>query len=349
MAKRANGEGSMFSYRNGYAAYVWVTTPAGESRKKWVYGKTREVVHEKYVRLLNEAKQRPISTSVPSVQQYLTYWLKEVIGPNREPNTYSHYELMSRLHIIPALGGKRLDRLTVRDVQAVLNKMPGACQCCAQGKDAKRIKNHTDPRKRQRCCAIGECCQDYPSRRTIQAARNTLRAARPSPRRSCRGTLPAWPSFLLRGNVAARRPRGLSKRHGVFWSTRGKTMIHSMPRGRSSWSWGCAKARFSGCAGAISTSGLRKSPLSGSCSVSVLSSSIRGARRRMAQLTYCHCPRSASLPYGSVRRSKRRPAGRAGRTGTRAISSSRPVQAARSSRATSTEPLTRGAQPAASR
>ena len=177
MAKRANGEGSMFSYRNGYAAYVWVTTPAGESRKKWVYGKTREVVHEKYVRLLNEAKQRPISTSVPSVQQYLTYWLKEVIGPNREPNTYSHYELMSRLHIIPALGGKRLDRLTVRDAQAVLNKMPAACQCCAQGKDAKRIKNHTDPRKRQRCCAIGQCCQDYPSRRTIQAARNTLRAA----------------------------------------------------------------------------------------------------------------------------------------------------------------------------
>lgn len=31
---RANGEGSIFPYRNGYAAYVWVTTPAGERKKR---------------------------------------------------------------------------------------------------------------------------------------------------------------------------------------------------------------------------------------------------------------------------------------------------------------------------
>ncbi|WP_067808141.1 site-specific integrase [Actinomadura formosensis] len=171
MARRANGEGSIFPYRNGYAAYVWVTTPSGERRKKWVYGKTREIVHEKYIKLLNEAKQHPIATTMPTVEQYLTYWLKDVIEPNREPNTYSHYELMSRLHVIPGLGRKRLDRLTVRDVQKWMNAVPSACQCCAQGKDARR------PRNRQRCCAVGKCCQDYPSRRTITAARNTLRAA----------------------------------------------------------------------------------------------------------------------------------------------------------------------------
>ncbi|MFI0448228.1 tyrosine recombinase XerC [Actinomadura sp. 6N118] len=177
MPKRANGEGSIFPYRNGYAAYAWVTTPAGERRKKWVYGKNREIVHGKYVKLLNEAKQRPIATTVPTVEQYIAYWLKEVIEPNREPNTYSHYELMARLHVLPGLGKKRLDRLSVRDVQQWLNKVPGACQCCAQGKDAKRPTDHKDARKRQRCCAIGKCCEDFPSRRTIQAARNTLRAA----------------------------------------------------------------------------------------------------------------------------------------------------------------------------
>lgn len=36
---RANGEGSIFPYRNGYAAYVWVTTPDGKRRRKWVYGR----------------------------------------------------------------------------------------------------------------------------------------------------------------------------------------------------------------------------------------------------------------------------------------------------------------------
>ena len=40
--QRANGEGSIFPYRNGYAAYAWVTTPDGARRRKWVYGKDRK-------------------------------------------------------------------------------------------------------------------------------------------------------------------------------------------------------------------------------------------------------------------------------------------------------------------
>ncbi|RAY16382.1 site-specific integrase [Actinomadura craniellae] len=175
--RRANGEGSIFPYRNGYAAYVWVTTPTGERKKRWAYGKTREAVHTKYVKLLGEAAKGPVPTSVPTVERYLTYWLSDVIEPNREPQTYAHYETMARLYVVPALGRKRLDRLTVRDVQTWLNQLPNACQCCAQGKDAARPERHTDARKRQRCCAIGRCCKSYPSRRTIQAARNTLRAA----------------------------------------------------------------------------------------------------------------------------------------------------------------------------
>jgi integrase len=174
---RANGEGSIYPYKNGYAAYVWVTTPAGLRKRKYVYGKTREEVHDKWVKLQASARQRPIPTTSPTVADYISYWLEDVIKPNREPATYSHYELMARLHIIPGIGRKRIDRLSVREVQAWLNKIPAACQCCAQGKDSSRNPASRDPRKRPRCCAIGQCCQDYPSRRTIQAARNALRAA----------------------------------------------------------------------------------------------------------------------------------------------------------------------------
>ena len=35
---RANGEGSIFPYRNGYAAYVWVDKPDGKRARKYVYG-----------------------------------------------------------------------------------------------------------------------------------------------------------------------------------------------------------------------------------------------------------------------------------------------------------------------
>ena len=168
---RANGEGSIYPYRNGYAAYVWVTTPDGERDRKYVYGQTREIVHDKWLKLQAEAARKPVPTTIPNLTQYLARWLTEVVQPNLEPATYAYYELMVRAYILPALGGKRIDRLLPRDVQKWLNKLATQCQCCAQQKDLAR------PFKRQRCCAIGECCQDYPGRRTVQAARNTLRAA----------------------------------------------------------------------------------------------------------------------------------------------------------------------------
>ena len=168
---RANGEGSIYPYRNGYAAYVWVTTPTGDGARKYIYGQTREIVHDKWVQLQAKAAEAPIPTKTPTVAQYLTRWLADVVKPNLEPATYAYYETMARLYISPVLGGKRLDRLQTRDVQTWLNKLAKVCQCCAQGKDAAR------PEGKQRCCAVGTCCKGYPGRRTVQAARNTLRAA----------------------------------------------------------------------------------------------------------------------------------------------------------------------------
>jgi hypothetical protein len=116
-----------------------------------------------------QGRQAPIATKTPTVADYLAYWLEEVIKPNREEATYSAYSLSSRLYVIPGIGKKQVHKLTVRQTQEWLNKIPGACQCCAQKKDARR--------KVPRCCAAGACCGDYPSRRAITGARNTLRAA----------------------------------------------------------------------------------------------------------------------------------------------------------------------------
>ncbi|GII94706.1 hypothetical protein Ssi02_49370 [Sinosporangium siamense] len=33
MGKRANGEGSVFPYKDGWAGYVWVTTPDGKKTR----------------------------------------------------------------------------------------------------------------------------------------------------------------------------------------------------------------------------------------------------------------------------------------------------------------------------
>ena len=113
----------------------------------------------------------PIPARPPTLARYLSRWLAEAVEPNSAPATYAYYETMVRRYVSPALGSIRLDRLRTWDVQAWLDGLRDICQCCAQGKDDAR------PAGRQRCCAVGACCHGYPGRRTVQAARDTLRAA----------------------------------------------------------------------------------------------------------------------------------------------------------------------------
>ncbi|WP_346268128.1 tyrosine-type recombinase/integrase [Streptomyces sp. SID3915] len=163
--KRGNGEGSIYPYKNGFAAYVWVTKPDGKRARKYAYGKTRDEVHDKWLNLHAEAKKGPVATRHRTVDAFLAYWLDSIVKPNLAPLSYV------RLYIAPHLGSKRLDKLTVRDVREWLTKLGSVCQCCAQGKDEKRAA------ARRKCCAVGDCCESYPSRRVIQASRDALRAA----------------------------------------------------------------------------------------------------------------------------------------------------------------------------
>lgn len=200
---RGNGEGSIFPYRNGFAAYAWVITPDGHRKRKWVYGKTRDAVAEKWHDEKTRAKQGPVPTATPSLNNYLVYWLAEVVKPHVKPATYAMYETMVRVYIVPALGRKRLDRLTIRDIQSWVNQLATTCQCCAQGKDEAR------PKDKRRCCALGKCCEQHTSTRTIQAARNVLRTALNH----------AMTEELLGRNPAAlARVRGPRKRRREPWT-----------------------------------------------------------------------------------------------------------------------------------
>lgn len=167
---RANGEGSIFPYRNGFAAYVWVNKPDGKRDRKYVYGKTREIVHDKWIKLQQKAREGPVPTTVPTIAAYAGYWLKEVVEPNLAPATYVFYEMFSRLYLIPRLGVKKLDRLQVRDGQGLINWYAKTCTCCFLGKDAAR------PATRQRCCAVGKCCGKVPARSSLKGLRVTLQA-----------------------------------------------------------------------------------------------------------------------------------------------------------------------------
>ena len=171
MSRRHNGEGSIYPVKDGYRGYVWCTNPAGEPYRKYVQRKKFEDAQEEWFKLREQAKRGPVASDVPKLAEFLNYWLTEVIEPNLAPKTYEKYETFSRLHIIPYIGEKRLDKLQVRDIRQWLNKLGRICQCCAQGKDAAW------PENKRRCCAAGKCCHAVLSVRSRNDARDTLRAA----------------------------------------------------------------------------------------------------------------------------------------------------------------------------
>ena len=146
--RRANGEGSIFPYRNGFAAYVWITTPSGKRQRKYLYGRTREIVHCRWVELTRKAARGPVVTKVPTVGQFLHRWLEETVAPNLAPLTYATYESHVKNYIEPGIGVLRLDRVRVADIQAWLNRLAAQCQCCAQGKDVRARRHGTVLRDR---------------------------------------------------------------------------------------------------------------------------------------------------------------------------------------------------------
>jgi integrase len=171
LSKRGNSEGSLYQSSDGWRGYVWCTRPDGTRYRKYVRGKTYDEARQNWVNLRDQASRGPVSSDVPKLAEFLAYWLTEIVEPDLSPKTYEKYDMFSRLHIIPHLGGKRLDKIQVRDIRQWLNKLAVTCQCCAQGKDTAR------PESKRRCCATGKCCQQTLSARSRKDARDTLRAA----------------------------------------------------------------------------------------------------------------------------------------------------------------------------
>lgn len=126
MARRnSNGEGSIYRRKDGrWVGSYWAQTTSGKTKRVYVYGVTRAMVHEK----LTEIKSRDaqgISTADTrwKLGDYLDYWLEDVVKPNRRPSTYAQCETTVRLYLKPGLGSQDMRRLSVSTVQAFLNDL----------------------------------------------------------------------------------------------------------------------------------------------------------------------------------------------------------------------------------
>ncbi len=124
---RANRDGSFYQRKSGlWVGVAWVRTPDGSERRKWVTSMDRAEAHRKWLELMQKAAKGPVATSSATVADYLAYWLSDVAKPFRRATTYDSYETMIRLHIVPYLGRKRLDRLAVADIRRWLRDLKEA-------------------------------------------------------------------------------------------------------------------------------------------------------------------------------------------------------------------------------
>ncbi|KAB1940606.1 site-specific integrase [Micromonospora sp. ALFpr18c] len=170
--RNPNGEGSIYqrSSDGRWVGQAYVLTTDGTRKRKFVYGATWEEAHTKLVDLKSRSQRGiPVPDRAWKLADYLPYWLAAYVS-DLKPTTARGYESAVRLHIVPALGTKRLDGLQVQHVKAFMDEFRRKCLCCTNGLDKIR------PAER-RCCSVGRCCQHYPSARQIQFVHAVLRNA----------------------------------------------------------------------------------------------------------------------------------------------------------------------------
>lgn len=114
MAKRANGEGTIYRRKDGR----WCATITREhGRRKHFLGQTREQVsHQLTAALKARDDGLPMIVERQTVGQFLRSWL-EGVRPSLRERTWIRYEQYVRLHLVPDLGKTSLGRLTPQNLQ----------------------------------------------------------------------------------------------------------------------------------------------------------------------------------------------------------------------------------------
>lgn len=120
--RRAPGDGGLYKRKDGmWVGVVDIPTEDGSRKQKRVYSKDYELARDKLDDLKENIANGVIPSTTMTVGKWLTYWLEEIHRPHVRPKTYKFYEEAVRIHLIPALGRKRLDRLTAADIRTMLN------------------------------------------------------------------------------------------------------------------------------------------------------------------------------------------------------------------------------------
>lgn len=127
MAKRrASGEGSIRKRSDGRweGRYVAGHDANGKPIRKNVLGKTQAEVRAKLRLAIEAAETLDVARAGEyTVEKWVRTWYELYSKPNIREKTQAYYETFINRHIIPILGGIKLEKLTGRDIQRMYNEV----------------------------------------------------------------------------------------------------------------------------------------------------------------------------------------------------------------------------------
>lgn len=119
--RRANGRSSIFQGADGrWHGYVTMgAKDNGKTDRRHVQAATEKAVTAKVIELEKKRDAATVTSAgkVPTVADWLTYWLENIAERKVRPLTLMGYRSKVTQHLIPGLGSHRLDRLQPEHVE----------------------------------------------------------------------------------------------------------------------------------------------------------------------------------------------------------------------------------------
>jgi len=121
MAKNANGAGSITRRKSDglYMGRYTVQTDTGPKRKT-LYRKSYEECRIALTKAMADADRGLVYDDEGlTLSMYMTRWLEDSVKDSVKTHTYNSYEQITRIHIIPAIGGVKLKNLKPAHLQGL--------------------------------------------------------------------------------------------------------------------------------------------------------------------------------------------------------------------------------------
>lgn len=122
MAKRSNGEGSIYKRKDGkWCACKYIDIGGGKFRRKYVYGKTQKIVREKLKAMADYAQPKEIKEI--TLEEWMLRWLDRYKKGVLKQTTYESYLMNINAHIKGSyLGSMELTKITTDLLQNFYNQ-----------------------------------------------------------------------------------------------------------------------------------------------------------------------------------------------------------------------------------